>query len=110
MASALVTRRYAASVAFASLLLLLATAFAAAATGGEPDGPDAAAGDSPRAMLDCTMRCVTDAMGCATRCAGARADEAPVCAAACVQGDIRCLAGYGGGPRPSPLSPSPPAA
>ncbi|KAG2565891.1 hypothetical protein PVAP13_7NG148400 [Panicum virgatum] len=94
------TRAAATAVALASLLLLLVVAIAAvtgagaddATAAGEPD-PDAAR--ASRRILDCTMRCVTEAMGCATRCAGARADEAPVCAAACVQGDIGCLAGCG---------------
>uniref|UniRef100_K3YDV2 Uncharacterized protein n=2 Tax=Setaria italica TaxID=4555 RepID=K3YDV2_SETIT len=101
------TTRYAPAAALASLLLLLlvATAFfvtgtgadtAVTTTGGDPDPPD-------RRMLDCTMRCVTEAMGCATRCASARADEAPVCAAACVQADIGCLGGCGlQQPQPAP--------
>ncbi|OEL36930.1 hypothetical protein BAE44_0002055 [Dichanthelium oligosanthes] len=117
------TRRYATVVALASLILLLvaapffvaaaaADADAATTVGGEPDPADAARDN--RKMLDCTMRCVTEAMGCATRCASARADEAPVCAAACVQGDIGCLAGCGlqqpvPGGSPPALTPPPPA-
>ena len=97
MVSALATMRYAPGVAIAvaPLLLLIATAFVTTSAGetGEADDPDAARDDNQRIILDCTMRCVTEAMGCATRCAGARPDEAPVCAAACVQSDIGCLAG-----------------
>ena len=114
------TRATAAAVALASLLLLVTTAVvvtgagadaadATTAAGGEPD-PDAAR--ASRRILDCTMRCVTEAMGCAARSAGTRADEAPVCAAACVQGDIGCLAGCGLR-QPAPGSPpalTPPAA
>jgi WASH complex subunit strumpellin len=94
------------AIAVAPLLLLLIATASAAETGGADD-PDAAR-DNQRIILDCTMRCVTEAMGCATTCAGARPDEAPVCAAACVQSDIGCLAGCRP-PQPGPDQSSPPA-
>lgn len=105
MASAHATmRRYAPGVASLLLLLLIATLASAAETTGEagPDPPDAAR-DDQRIILDCTMRCVTEAVGCATRCAGTGPDEAPVCAAACVQSDIGCLAGCCPDALPVPL-------
>ncbi|CAD6261076.1 unnamed protein product [Miscanthus lutarioriparius] len=104
MASARATMRYAPGVAIAVAPLLIATASAAETGEADPD----TARDNQRIVLDCTMRCVTEAMGCATRCAGARPDEAPVCAAACVQSDIGCLAGCRP-PQPGPDHSSPPA-